>query len=299
MGKKFSQEYVEKYFLENNCKLISSYVNIKELMDYICECGNESKISFDNFKHGKRCKQCGLNKLANKFKHDYEYVRSFFKMEGCILLSSDYINSHTPLNYICVCGNERHITFSDFQNGKRCWDCGRKKLADIHRNDYTFVKNYFSEYGCELLSTSYKNAHQPLTYICVCGESAVITFDKFVLGQRCYSCGIKKYSGINHYNYNANLTDEEREISRNYPEYREWSCQVKIRDNYTCQKCNQVGYDLVSHHIENYRDNKKLRLDIDNGITLCKQCHIEFHTIYGYRNTNRSQLEEFLNIVKI
>ena len=53
---------------------------------------------------------------------------------------------------------------------------------------------------------------------------------------------------------------------------------------------------MNAYHIENYATNEELRLDIDNGITFCKNCHIEFHKIYGKINNNKQQLYEFLNI---
>jgi 5-methylcytosine-specific restriction endonuclease McrA len=51
---------------------------------------------------------------------------------------------------------------------------------------------------------------------------------------------------------------------------------------------------LVAHHLINYAENKKLRLKLDNGITLCKECHLKFHKRFGFRNNNRKQIELFL-----
>ena len=52
------------------------------------------------------------------------------------------------------------------------------------------------------------------------------------------------------------------------------------RDIWVCQKCgkttNEVG--LHCHHIKSYTQNKILGNDIDNCITLCKDCHKEVHT---------------------
>lgn len=40
--------------------------------------------------------------------------------------------------------------------------------------------------------------------------------------------------------------------------------------------------------------NKKLRLDINNGITLSRETHQEFHRKFGIKNNNLDQLLQFL-----
>ena len=35
--------------------------------------------------------------------------------------------------------------------------------------------------------------------------------------------------------------------------------------------------------------------DLKNGITLCRDCHKKFHKIYGKKNNNKGQVEEFIN----
>lgn len=102
------------------------------------------------------------------------------------------------------------------------------------------------------------------------------------------------FSGKNHPNWNPNLTDEERQDKRKYPEYNNWRNQVFERDNYTCRCCEQRGGSLVAHHFKSYTPNKELRISIENGITVCKKCHLDFHHQYGYRNNTRKQFEEFL-----
>lgn len=69
---------------------------------------------------------------------------------------------------------------------------------------------------------------------------------------------------------------ETRE-ERRTPEYRLWRDSVYKRDNYTCQHCGQIGGDLEAHHIESFAKHKEKRIDVNNGITLCKKCHKELH----------------------
>jgi len=61
-------------------------------------------------------------------------------------------------------------------------------------------------------------------------------------------------------------------------EYKEWRRKVFERDNYTCQICkdkNGNGHTVKfeAHHIKPFVTYIKLRFDVDNGVTLCRDCH--------------------------
>ncbi len=58
-----------------------------------------------------------------------------------------------------------------------------------------------------------------------------------------------------------------------YPELKIWRTQVFARDNYTCQKCGQIGGRLEAHHLKRWVDYPELRFTLYNGQTLCKDCH--------------------------
>lgn len=81
-------------------------------------------------------------------------------------------------------------------------------------------------------------------------------------------------------------------------EFRLWREAIFARDNWTCQKCGQKGGKLHPHHIFNFATYINRRFDILNGITLCENCHKDFHKKYGNRNNTQEQLDLFLEEMK-
>ena len=105
-------------------------------------------------------------------------------------------------------------------------------------------------------------------------------------------CGLS-HSGSKCHWWKGGVTDEN-EIARKNLEYQLWQKANFLRDNFECQKCGHHGGELCAHHINNFSDFIELRYAIDNGITMCKKCHDEFHKKYGYKNNTKGQLEEYL-----
>ena len=79
--------------------------------------------------------------------------------------------------------------------------------------------------------------------------------------------------------------ESSREI-RCSKEYCEWRSAVYERDGYTCQNCKKVGGKLNAHHIKPFAIYPELRFDVDNGVTLCAECHKLAHKC-GFRNVRK------------
>lgn len=91
-----------------------------------------------------------------------------------------------------------------------------------------------------------------------------------------YTAKKGKYSA----NWKGGVSDENHRI-RTSKEYREWRAKVFQRDKFTCQICGQVGGELNAHHIKHFSKDKANRLNVDNGITLCAECHRLVHKVEG------------------
>lgn len=91
---------------------------------------------------------------------------------------------------------------------------------------------------------------------------------------RGHNAGIKK--GSESHAWRGGKTPKSI-IIRQSKEHRSWAKQVKERDNYTCQECGKYPARVHSHHIKSFAKYPELRFDLDNGITLCIDCHSDIH----------------------
>ena len=114
----------------------------------------------------------------------------------------------------------------------------------------------------------------------------------------CGTCSRKLFnSKENHPRWNSNKTNEERALRRNYFEYENFRMQVLKRDNYTCQCCNHQSTNLEVHHLDGYDWCKEKRTIVTNGITLCKNCHDNFHLMYGKGNNTKEQFDDWIGYI--
>jgi len=280
-----SQALVADYFKEHGCILIGKYTKNNLKVEYIAQCGHKNKVSFGKFQQGigRTCLRC-----SKAVRYEYEYVFDSFVNEECYLLETEYINCRTPMKYIAKCGHEAYTTFDMFKNSKSI----SKKCAKCQdSNSYTYedIKVLLEKEKCTLLSKEYI-VGVPLEYVAQCGHIKHTQLLKFNQGQgrMCSKCARPK--GEQHHRYNSSLTDEDRFKNRDLWESKQWRIAVYDKDKYTCQKCgDSKGNNLNAHHISGWNIDKDKRFDVSNGITLCKECHNDFHVRNGYGNNTESQ----------
>lgn len=68
----------------------------------------------------------------------------------------------------------------------------------------------------------------------------------------------------------------EDKHDRNSERYKRWRKDVFERDGYVCRDCG-TKKDLQAHHIKTWLRCPELRYSTDNGITLCRKCHLKAH----------------------
>ena len=100
-------------------------------------------------------------------------------------------------------------------------------------------------------------------------------------------------AGEQHYNWQGGITDRHSQVRNSVrKELAEWRKAVYERDYYTCQSCGVKGsrkHRLNAHHIKSFIHYPELRFVIDNGITLCEECHKPSNLLKLYPDLPRRQ----------
>lgn len=223
------------------------------------------------------------------------YIEDIKKLFPTIeILSTQYIHSNLPLEYRCECSQIALGSYVNLCSGKRHRGCLSKQKTK-RKEKYQEVRDYFTSIGYELLSTEYVNKDSRLLFKCSIGHETTITYGHLRRGVRCNTCFRERNRGENHPSYNPMLTEDHRINSRGSWANSVWAIDVKKRDKFTCQICRDSrGGNLVSHHINSYNKFPESRLNLANGITLCENCHKDFHNLFGNGNNTSDQWGIFL-----
>ena len=253
------------------------------MWDCICDCGERSKVRGYSLKSGKSkscgCMVCGKSDLKGQ------------RFGKWTVVDECETRRYGQVYWMCVCecGAYKEVSGSSLRRGvsTRCGFCVR--FADIRGERFG-----------KLVAVEVIERRKGQTYWlceCDCGETSEVSLTNLKNGD-IKSCGCSQHSfGVDHHNYNPNLTEEERLKNRhrtNEAEFRVWSKLVKERDNYTCQTCgDNKGGNLNAHHLNGWNAFPEQRFDLDNGVTLCTDCHKEFHSQYGYGDNTREQFNEY------
>lgn len=126
MAEKLTYKFIKEQIEKEGYKLLSkiyknSYTNIKVQCN---EC-HKYKVTWDNFKQGKRCPVCN-----GGIKYNHNYVKKQIEsVKGYKLLSENYKNNHTKLKIQC---NKEHVykaSWEKFKIGQRCPICDYTKTT--------------------------------------------------------------------------------------------------------------------------------------------------------------------------
>jgi len=298
MSLKLTYEFVKEAFKKVGYELISTeYVNAHTKLDYVCNRGHQHSMIWNNFQQIKRCPTCD-----GQTKPTYEFVKEAFAEEDYTLLSKGYKNNKTKLDYVCGRGHTHSVTWHKFQQGQRCPDCitednsgagsklwkgGVSKLnLPLFKTYAPQIENYHEVYkvaqnGLELLGVECVYCNQIFVPNTTAVFHRVAVINGRLSGEQNLYCSEnckKACPTFGQIKYPKGFkVSTSREVQ---PQLRKL---VLARDNYQCQICDAgiEEAELHCHHIEAVSQNPIESADIDNCITLCKDCHKHVHTLPG------------------
>lgn len=121
----------------------------------------------------------------------FEEVKKEFERRDCVLLSEEYKNLKTKLDYICDKGHNCSILFGNFKKAKTKTSCKTCFTSENHY-DYSKVKKIFEDKGYKLISTEYIDCFLKLDCICPNNHNISISFSNFHNKNiRCKLCNSK------------------------------------------------------------------------------------------------------------
>lgn len=178
--RKHTIDYVREEMKKYEYTLLSTeYKNSKTKLKCICPRKHKVEVCWGDFKQKYWCIECAGTK-----KKTIEEVREFFESVNYTLLTTEYKNNISKLDYKCTRGHEHSTSWHDFSSGgNRCPICSRKK-----KKTYDEVEKSFKAAGYTLLSKEYKNSHEYLDYECDAGHINRIRGYHFSQDGRCPDC---------------------------------------------------------------------------------------------------------------
>lgn len=207
------------------------------------------------------CKNCGK---------EFTVTNSYYKKQNkheqpisyCSIKCKNEYRSKNMITVKCInCGKEFKKNKNQISSSGNT--CSVECLRELQKNSWHEVK--CNNCGKLFRINDYRFKHQKTFYCNIDCKKAKLCKDK------------KEYSEISHY-------------LRTHDKYDKWRFAIYKRDEYKCVKCGTKSDKLHAHHIKplieivnEYKGNIKEILnseifnDINNGITLCPECHKEEH----------------------
>ena len=185
-----------------------------------------------------------------------------------------------------------NMSSTKFEKGHKTWNKGKKLNYSVWNKGKKGVMPIPWNKGTEGLVKGYwKGKKLSEKHIKKLKEAHLNNPNRYWLGKKRLDMRGKK-----HFAWKGGVVSENGKI-RCSSEARLWRKSCFQRDDFTCQKYGTKGGYLIAHHINNFAEFPELRFAIDNGITLSKKAHDEFHKIYGRKNNTKEQLQEFLCLI--
>lgn len=267
-----------------------------------CDCGNAHTTTGIRLRYGtvNSCGCLSRDLTVNRRRQDLA-GRKF----GRLTVKGYH---HTARSYAywacdCICGARVVVSSQGLLAGRaRSCGCLRRELAS-KRSRHSIAGRKFGRLTALKYVRTSRNGHALWECRCECGGTCEVNGHDLQNGH-IKSCGCfrrdlaSSHKGSRHPSWNADLDQESRnKRRRGSPTQLQFSrvaLAVRRRDFNTCVVCGCSGCMLHIHHLEPWAHAPALRYDTANLVTLCRDCHDQFHQLYG----KDCDLDDFIDFMK-
>lgn len=195
----------------------------------------------------------------------------------------------------CDCGKYKVVLSSNLASGDTT-SCGCYQREITSKNNSKDLSGKrFGKWRVIRRSHKNKTTNEYMWIVeCDCGKTKTVGVGSLNSGasKSCGCVAVEKtilrnrvHSGRKSYCWNNLLTDKDRNRRRlgteEHINFISIAKHIRKRDGYFCRVCGKMFCMLHVHHIEPWCIDRSLRYEKSNLITLCKDCHVEFHSLYG------------------
>ncbi|PAD35964.1 HNH endonuclease signature motif containing protein [Terribacillus saccharophilus] len=297
-NERFEQELVTK--TNSKYTRVGEVINNCQPVEVVCnDCGTHLTKRPDNVRL-KRSLGCWKCSKIEKAAHTYVSFTNRLKELGYTytftskdLVVDDVTPSRVKVPVINQAGTRVDKSYDNVMRRKG----GKPIVWNTERFNAWVIEN---APGYKLIGEYEKNTKKT-TFLCPDGHVFSMIPKNFKdTGRRCTECSrianSESRRGEKSHFYNADMTDEERQAlaeARRDAKYAQFRRDVLKRDNHECQACKSDEKPEV-HHVYSFGAYEELRTNPNNGIVLCRDCHVDFHRKHGYGENTLEQFTEWL-----
>ena len=255
------KEYDKEYREQNKDKIKEKKKKYKEQ--------NKDKLKEYQKEYSKEYREQNKDKIKERMKEYYEQNKDKLKekYKEYREQNKDKIKEYREKNKDRI--NERK---KEYNKSNVLYETYKDKLIGI---DYKSDEEGYLLVRCKYCNKWFHPTNLSVKNFIKAGDGTNNLYCSDGCKKSCPTYGMRKYEK----GYRQNTS---REVQ---PELRKL---VLERDNWTCQKCGRnkdedINLILHCHHIDPVKNNPIESADIDNCVTLCKECHKEAHRRKGCR----------------
>ena len=249
---KYSQDSVEKIFMEHGLILKDTYKNNKISLYCVDSNGYEYLQSLGNLLNDK-----GHCKIHKGNPYSINNINRYLKEidSTLVLLEDKYLNSNTDMKFRCECGKEFSTTWNNIMQGKRyCNFCAKSKRFDNYRDYTKEIKEYCISMGYTLITPYIHRCFDTFEYICNKHKDKGIQHSYYDLminsHSGCKFCGIESMGNLHRLDESMLKTATEKVgfIYIGYDYDNKDSKYKKVNIHYICPNHISKGIQTIKYN---------------------------------------------------